>query len=347
MPPTGLRTRTYGLAKDLRGPSPDSAHLPYIHGGANAQGGSAHGSSKDAPAPTQQSFSVEVQAPSFDMRGYPIFQGRGAAIRGMLRMPASESCDVVMRVSASLWTGSGMGARRDPALEPCEMVFAATAWLPSARSSAAHLARLASADTPCLQLWAYTSQGSPAAVWDGIALMPPDQGSERKVFEVTDRLSAERGTMKARPAAPGDEPSANFPASDELILSIPFDVRMPLGAATRFVNGEMQSLAVALPPSYEMSSEADSKEREAVRGIKDTYLKSSSATVRTKMTMSSTTVASSLREAIERGFGEVYRIGCFYSMSFTLQRKAPEKEKKSRFGKSKKADPTPKGVLDS
>lgn len=44
-------------------------------------------------------FSVEVIAPSFDQRGYPVFSGRAARIRGVLRTKVVRGCEVIVRVS--------------------------------------------------------------------------------------------------------------------------------------------------------------------------------------------------------------------------------------------------------
>ncbi|PWN39584.1 hypothetical protein IE81DRAFT_16772 [Ceraceosorus guamensis] len=289
------RTRVYGLARDLRGVSPDSAHLPLSMGGSDygshpTAAGAVVGQSATSVA--SNGFSVEIFAPSFDHRGYPIYSGRAAMIRGRIRMHASESCEVIVK------------------------------------------------------LWAYTSQGSPAAIWDGIALLPPDQGSETRVFEVSDTVKpdAPGARLRPRPAAPGEQPSDHFPATDDLVLELPFETQMPQGTATRWRDGETQVVPVAMPPSFEMSSESDAKkraddratEKEMAERLKHGTLTSSAASIRSKMTLGfgsgGGSVANSVREALEKGFGEVYRIGCFYSLSFTLQRQG-DSEKESKFGK--------------
>lgn len=53
--------------------------------------------SKDQPA-----FSVELLAPSFDNRGYPVYGGKAAIINGYVRMPKREQSDVIVKVSVYL-----------------------------------------------------------------------------------------------------------------------------------------------------------------------------------------------------------------------------------------------------
>lgn len=174
-------------------------------------------------------------------------------------------------------------------------------------------------------------------MWDGVALMPPEQGNERKVFTVEERIVLNEGMASLRPGA---DPSSK--SRDDYIYTIPFDMNLPLGVSTRFVNGEQTTTAVALPPSYEMSSENDAREKESTRA--NNLIRSSAASIKSKssrMTNFSTNVGgigATVREAVEKGLGEVYRIGCFYSMGFTLQTvpTTPAEPAKRRLGKRKK-----------
>jgi hypothetical protein len=122
------QNRVFGLRKDLAGLALDSAHLVTNNPQLLLNRNSSHdsltssaesplasplsaiqrinsGSSKDANPAGQPSrgsegpqFSVEVIAPAFDKRGYPIFAGRGARIRGILRTKAVEGCEVIIKV---------------------------------------------------------------------------------------------------------------------------------------------------------------------------------------------------------------------------------------------------------
>lgn len=296
------QNRVFGLTKDLAGPSLETAHLDV---GERRRLRTAHDAApsssidrmskmtameesanrhNQSPGPSEgPQFSVEVIAPGFDQRGYPVFSGRGARIRGILRTKPLQGGEIIVKLTADI------------------------------------------------------SQGSPAAVIDGVALMPPEQGNERRVFTVEDRIPLHESMATLRPGA---DPHSTNP--DDYIYTVPFDVNLPLGVSTRFVNGEQQTTAVALPPSYEMSSANDAKERESTKA---NNLLRSSASIKSKssrMTSLSTSAAgfsNSVKEAVEKGLGEVYRIGCFYKIGFTLQKPSTAPvtpPKKNRLGKKKK-----------
>lgn len=335
--------RVFGLTKNLAAPSADSAHLPPAFGGvggrnhphllaahssrlgqASTSSGAANPASGEEPPtsplqegrerpagrqrpatgqisstsnivadepPTPQ-FSVEVVAPSFDKRGYPIFAGRAARIRGVVRMRAIHDCEVVVHLGA------------------------------------------------------HVSQGSPAAIWDGIALMPPESGEDRSVFSTDETIKLQDSMLRRREGA-----SPTSTSRDDMMYEIPFDTNLPLGMSTRFVNGQPSMTAVSLPPSYEVSSDENQRERDALRAA-NSALKSSAASIRSKTSrlngMSSgigsvsTGIGNSVQSAVEKGFGEVFRIGCFYNIRFVLQRNqepgtptGPVAALKSKFGKTR------------
>lgn len=337
------QNRFYGLSRDLSGPSADSAFLPSPSNalrpmvanmdpqptqsnvgptgekaGSSSQSGNSsrtpsiasgsrsnlpampsmttHGRPAPASAATGQpdgssQFSIEVIATSFDKRGYPIFSGRAARIRGIIRLRAIAGCHVEIKLGA------------------------------------------------------YICQGSPAAVWDGVALMPPESGHDHKLFTIRENIPLNDSMMRTREGI-----SPTSAGSDDFIFETPFDFNLPLGMSTRFVNGEATVAAVALPPSFEISSESISREKELIRSTNNS-LKSSAASVRsrssrlTSLAATTTSVGNTIRDAMEKGFGEVYRLGCFYTMEFSLIRapSADSTPKKKLFGKSKTAKPT---VLD-
>ncbi|SPO42030.1 uncharacterized protein PSFLO_07513 [Pseudozyma flocculosa] len=157
-----------------------------------------------------------------------------------------------------------------------------------------------------MKISAHTAAGAPAAVWDGIALAPFDLGEERKVFEVRDRLKANFDLARPRDAfAPRNEAMMEPPSltQDDFVLPIPFDVKLPLGKATRVVDGELQSVAVPLPPSFEISSKLAAQERREMR-----------------MSTKGKTRGLAAKELVEKGFEKVYQIGCYYQITWTLVR---------------------------
>ncbi|SPC62081.1 uncharacterized protein UHOD_08236 [Ustilago sp. UG-2017b] len=244
-----LRSRVYGLTTDLREPSANPA---------NANTPALDDATKMARLLNQQkpNFSVEVIASSFDHRGYPVLSGRAATVRGVVRMPATKGCDVMMTISA------------------------------------------------------HTTSGSPAVVWQGTALAPWSTGGEKTVFETQDRLVANYDLVRPRSAyTPKNQESAD---QDDLILPIPFQVQLPLGKATRLIDGEMQAVPVSLPPSFEMSSKHAAQEKRDIRLATKGKAKGPMA-----------------RELMEKGFEKVYRIGCYYQVTWTLFRPSSDKSKKS------------------
>ncbi|KAI3478484.1 hypothetical protein L1887_59539 [Cichorium endivia] len=200
-----LQSRVFGLTADLREPSSTTTSGPALDDtNRMARMLGVH----------RPNFSVEIFSTSFDHRGYPVYSGRGTSVRGVVRMPATEGCDVMMTISA------------------------------------------------------HTTSGSPAAVWQGTALAPWSTGGEKKVFEIKDRLVANYDLVRPRAAyAPKNEDLMEPPqiSKDDLVLPIPFDVQLPLGKATRFIDGEMQAVPVALPPSFEISSKFAAQEKREIR----------------------------------------------------------------------------------
>lgn len=249
-----LQSRVYGLTADLREPSvnPANANTPPLDDATRM----SRLLNEQKP-----NFSVEVIASSFDHRGYPVLSGRAATVRGVVRMPATKGCDVMMTISA------------------------------------------------------HTTSGSPAAVWEGVALAPCSTGAEKTVFETKDRLVANYDLVRPRAAyAPKNEELMEPPqiTQDDLVLPIPFQVQLPLGKATRFIDGEMQSVPVSLPPSFEISSKQSAQEKREIRLATRGKAKGPMA-----------------RELMEKGFEKVYRIGCYYQVTWTLIRPSSDKSNKS------------------
>ena len=248
-----LQSRVFGLTADLREPSSATA--------ANAP--ALDDATRMARLLNEQrpNFSVEVFASSFDHRGYPVLSGRAATVRGVVRMPATKGCDVMMTISA------------------------------------------------------HTTSGSPAAVWQGTALAPWSTGGEKTVFEIKDRLVANYDLVRPRAAyAPKNEEMMELPqiSKDDLVLPIPFQVQLPLGKSTRFIDGEMQAVPVSLPPSFEISSKHAAQEKREIRLATKGKAKGPMA-----------------KELLEKGFEKVYRIGCYYQVTWTLIRPTNDKSKKS------------------
>lgn len=161
---------------------------------------------------------------------------------------------------------------------------------------------------------AHTTSGSPAAVWQGIALAPYSAGGEKTVFEIKDRLVANYDLVRPRAAyAPKNEEMMEPPqlSQDDLVLPIPFQVQLPLGKSTRFIDGEMQAVPVSLPPSFEISSKHAAQEKHDIRLATKGKAKVPLA-----------------KELIEKGFSKVYRIGCYYQVTWTLIRSNKDKSKK-------------------
>ncbi|KAJ1026255.1 hypothetical protein NDA16_002342 [Ustilago loliicola] len=253
-PVESLQSRVFGLTSDLREPStnPANANTPTLDD-ATRMARLLNGQ--------KPNFSVEVIASTFDHRGYPVLSGRAATVRGVVRMPATKGCDVMMTVSA------------------------------------------------------HTTSGSPAAVWQGTALAPWSTGGEKTVFEIKDRLVANYDLVRPRAAyAPKNEELMEPPqiTQDDLVLPIPFQVQLPLGKSTRFIDGEMQAVPVSLPPSFEISSKHAAQEKRDIRLATKGKAKGPMA-----------------RELMEKGFEKVYRIGCYYQVTWTLIRPSSDKSKKS------------------
>lgn len=116
-----IQNRVFGLRKDLAGPSTEVGNYEhnqqsYSQGQLEAQDFSSTSQSSPStsapplrqvdsdssqtalPPSTGPKFSVEVIAPAFDKRGYPVFAGRGARIRGFLRTEALEGHEIVVKV---------------------------------------------------------------------------------------------------------------------------------------------------------------------------------------------------------------------------------------------------------
>lgn len=125
-------------------------------------------------------------------------------------------------------------------------------------------------------------------------------------------------------------------SEDDAVLVMPFHCNLPMGGSTRVVDGNVETVAVALPPSFEMSSEQDAREKAVLRstggaggggGAGGTVLTSGAASIKTSKTKMT---AMTLKDAVETGLQQVYRVGCFYRITFTLLRKkGSERERKS------------------
>lgn len=261
-PVESVQSRVFGLTADLREPSSIAAANPP---GIDDPNRMARLLNEQRP-----NFSVEVVASSFDHRGYPVLSGRAATLRGVVRMPATSGCDVMMTISA------------------------------------------------------HTTSGSPAAVWQGTALAPWSTAGEKNVFEIKDRLIANYDLVRPRAAyAPKNEEMMEPPqiSKDDLVLPIPFQVQLPMGKATRFIDGEMQAVPVSLPPSFEISSKQSAQEKREIRLATKGKAKGPMA-----------------KELLEKGFEKVYRIGCYYQVTWTLIRPTNDKAKKSSKNNKEPAD---------
>lgn len=96
-----LRSRVYGLGADLR-PQTELLDPAFFPGGViPAEAATMTGGLSVTGAPTKNlpGFSVELKAQSFDHRGYPVYSGRAASIKGAIRMKRGEKCDVTVKVS--------------------------------------------------------------------------------------------------------------------------------------------------------------------------------------------------------------------------------------------------------
>lgn len=169
-------------------------------------------------------------------------------------------------------------------------------------------------------------------MWDGVALQPPESGSERIVFQTVETLSADEGRVEAPNLTTREAPS-------EPVLCLPFSLNMPIGGSPRVVDGSIETVAVSLPPSFEMSSEQDAKEKAFLRNTASaagsggsTSGAASVKTSRTKMT------AMTLRDAVEHGLSQVYRVGCFYCITFTLNRPKERDRRPSFFSRKNKSN---------
>lgn len=170
-----------------------------------------------------------------------------------------------------------------------------------------------------------------------------ESGSERTVFTICDTFSATEGKVEqiaVSSAATSTQSTNSADASidDQGVLAIPFALNLPVGGSTRVVDGQVETVAVALPPSFEMSSEQDSREKAILRNTGNAGpLASGAASVKTSKTKMT---AITLRDAVESGLQQVYRVGCFYRVTFTLAKpKGSDKDRKGSglFGKKVKS----------
>ncbi|KAL9938134.1 hypothetical protein V8E36_002757 [Tilletia maclaganii] len=179
-------------------------------GASSASAFGLGGKSKGEPI-----FSVEVYAPAFDERGYPIFAGQAATISATVRMNPALNADIEVTT------------------------------------------------------YAYTTAGSSAAVWDGLILLPSASSTDKNtVFSVKDYFEpSSLGQLHIRsptvgppenPSSPplgggGSQGTKGTPLQDEYILTVPVSWRLPLGAGKAVIDGQAQSVSVALPPSFELT----------------------------------------------------------------------------------------------
>lgn len=92
-----LRSRVFGLGPDLR-PQTELVDPAFFPGGVvPAEAATLTGSTDSSKV--QPTFSVELKAQSFDHRGYPVYSGRAATIRGVVRAKRSDNCEVAIKVS--------------------------------------------------------------------------------------------------------------------------------------------------------------------------------------------------------------------------------------------------------
>ena len=115
------------------------------------------------------------------------------------------------------------------------------------------------------------------------------------------------------PFAPRNEEMMEPPSlsKEDFVLPIPFDVKLPLGKSTRVVDGELQTVAVSLPPSFEISSKMATEEKKELR-----------LALKGKKGLSA-------KDLVEKGFEKVYRIGCYYQITWTLIREEGKKKGKA------------------
>lgn len=97
-----LRSRTFGLGRNLR-PQEDLVDPAFFPGGiVPAEAVTLLGTGVDPKTKQWPNFSVELKAPTFDERGYPVYSGRAAGIKGEIRMRRSDTADVVIKVRCYL-----------------------------------------------------------------------------------------------------------------------------------------------------------------------------------------------------------------------------------------------------
>lgn len=90
-----VQSRVFGLAKDLR-PQTGLMDPAFFPGGViPPEAATLNGADNTKDQPT---FSVELFATSFDHRGYPVYGGRAALIRGVVRMHEKDQANVNIRV---------------------------------------------------------------------------------------------------------------------------------------------------------------------------------------------------------------------------------------------------------
>ncbi|KAK0558883.1 hypothetical protein OC844_004812 [Tilletia horrida] len=210
--------------------------------------------------------------------------------------------------------------------------------------------------------FAYTTAGSSAAVWDGVVLLPAADTGDRNIFSVKDRFEASSGNVAVRPPDVG--PSASHtpnntitnPTPEDYVLTVPLTWQLPVGASRTVIDGQAQTVHVALPPSFELTRSDDPADASGANSASSLLSSSTSAAslYRASPPNSSsgattlgaptiTTVtpkkskAKTVRVIVERTLESVTRLGCFYAVQFALvARPEPGKEKSEK--SSKKSD---------
>lgn len=165
------------------------------------------------------------------------------------------------------------------------------------------------------------------------------------MFQTAEKISASDGKVEYPSTATSEQDR-----EENAVLAMPFHSNLPMGGSTRIVDGNVETVAVALPPSFEMSSEQDAREKAVLRntgalgtgsGVGALGLASGAASIKTSRTKMT---AMTLKDAVETGLQQVYRVGCFYRITFTvLKKKGSDRERKSSasfFKRGKTSSPT-------
>ncbi|KAK0554345.1 hypothetical protein OC845_000792 [Tilletia horrida] len=171
---------------------------------------------------------------------------------------------------------------------------------------------------------AYTTAGSSAAVWDGVILLPSANSSDRSIFTVTDHFETSSGRLTVRSPKQGVTP-----AQEDYILTVPLSWNLPIGASKAVVDGQAQTVPVALPPSFELTKSSDEEgspvlpsSNSSASFYRGSPPNSSAGTTVGAPTITTATPKKSKARTVlgmvEKTLDSVTRVGCFYVMIINL-----------------------------